>query len=232
MVHGVRLLEQLAPRLSGKLAVWFVYTENDLQDNLSPEMRRYRAPFVRKTRTDAGWEIVDTHIDPARWGCSDLDSKRLFRHFCMPGQLADRAYSASDYLTGRAAACCRSAGAQLVLVTIPHPMQLAPRGRLAADAGERGAFDAALPDRRIGESCRRYGVPMIAGREHLSARDYKRHEGIHWNKQGHRRMAGVLEQLVGRYGSGSLHDLVPGPVAVTSDYPVGSDLRPQALMGS
>src|SRR4051812_5063145 len=48
MVHGVLLMEQLAERLHGKLIVWLVYLENDLQDNLAPEMRQYRAPFVRR----------------------------------------------------------------------------------------------------------------------------------------------------------------------------------------
>ena len=38
MVQGVRLMEQLGERLRGKLVLWFIFLENDLQDNLAPEM--------------------------------------------------------------------------------------------------------------------------------------------------------------------------------------------------
>jgi hypothetical protein len=203
MVHGLRLMDQLAPRLRGKLLVWFVFLENDLQDNLLPEMRGYRSPFVRFDRAAESWEIVDRHIEPRAWTSSYLDGRRLFPRFCVPGPLADRAYSACDYVIGRAA--------DSWLVTIPHPMQLTAKGlaTLAARSGKPQLSDADLPDRRIAESCSRHGVPLIKGKQWLIRSDYKYREGIHWNRRGHRRMASVLERLLESSRAGRLRDLVP-----------------------
>lgn len=196
MVHGVLLMEQLARRLAGKLVIWFVYLENDLQDNLAPEMRRYRAPFVKPTRP-GGWEIVDRHLAPARWQCSNADVRRLFPRLCVPGPLADRAYSAADYLISRAAATCQRVGAHPVIVSIPHPMQLTPdgRARLVALSGRPDSCDPELPDRRLAQCCSRSGIAMIAASASLLRSDYKRREGIHWNRRGHRRVARIVEQL-------------------------------------
>jgi hypothetical protein len=195
MVHGVRLMEQLGSRLKDKLVIWLVYLENDLQDNLAPEMRQYRAPFVR--RDEHGWHIEDRHLSASPWTCSDLDRRRLFARFCVPGPLADRAYDAADYLIARAHASCQHAGARLVIVTVPHVSQLTLRGEreLAVASGDPDRCDAGLPDRRLAQSCRRHGLLMVAGREHLGPGDYKRREGIHWNARGHRRVAGLISSL-------------------------------------
>src|SRR4029450_11318566 len=64
-------------------------------------------------------------------------------------------------------------------------------------------------DRRIGESCRRHSVPMVAGKTHLSRIDYKRHEAFHWNERGHRRMAEVLGELYTSFRSGALDESMP-----------------------
>ena len=127
----------------------------------------------------------------------------------MPGPIADRAYAGADYLIGRASAACRRVGAHLVLVTIPDPIQLTSHGRvkLAALSGSPDACDENLPDRRIAASCQRHGVPFIAGKEYLSARDYKRIEGLHWNARGHRRMADVLRRVYESFRSGELDRL-------------------------
>ena len=196
MVHGVLLMERLGYRLRGKLVVWFVYLENDLQDNLAPEMRQYRAPFVRPA-TNGAWEIVDAHVCSAAWTCSDLDRRRLFPHMCVPGPIADRAYAACDYLLGRAHAACHRFGAHLAVLTIPHPTQLTPKGiqELARLSGSPELCDAMMPDRRLAECCRRIGVPIVAGARHLSRADYKRREGIHWNEQGHRRVAAIIRRI-------------------------------------
>jgi hypothetical protein len=197
MVHGVRLMEQLGTRLRGKVVAWFVFLENDLQDNLSPELRGYRMPFLR-SRQGRTWEIADEHVSPAAWRCSQLDHRRLFPTFCVPGPLADRAYSAAEYLIGRAAVACAAAGARLVLVTIPHVMQLTDAGvaELARRSGNAAAFDPACPDTRLGQTCEQYGVTLVAAREVLGSDDYKRREGIHWNQRGHRRMAELLRSIV------------------------------------
>ena len=215
MVHGVLLMEQFAERLRGKLVVWMPFFDNDLQDNLAPEMRGYRAPFVRPSRTagpDGEWEMVVEHIDAQRWGCSYMDSRRLLPRFCVPGPLADRTYSACDYLIGRAAMSCRQVGAQLAVVTIPHALQLTPDGlaELAALSGDPARCDADLPDRRIAESCRRFGVPLVIGKEYFTRGDFKRREGVHWNPRGHVRASALLERLHDSFRSGNLDALIPG----------------------
>jgi hypothetical protein len=178
-------MEQLGVALRGRLVVWFAYPENDLQDNLAPEMRNYRAPFVRFDPSAGGWRIADEHLQPRKWECSNLDARRLFPMFCVPGPLSDRAYSACDYLIGRAERACHKAGARLVMVTIPHPMQLTKRG-----------------------ICRGRGIPLVVGKDHLSRSDYKYREGIHWNRRGHRRMAMLLGRIYESFRSDRLDELV------------------------
>jgi hypothetical protein len=205
-----------------------VFLENDLQDNLSPEMRGYRAPFVRFDRAAETWEIVDRHIGPRAWTSSYLDGRRLFPRFCVPGPLGDRAYSACDYVIGRAADSCRRAGVDLVLVTIPHPMQLTVEGvaTLAERSGNPQLCDVDLPDRRIAESCHHHGVPLIKGKRFLIRSDYKYREGIHWNRRGHRRMASVLEHLLGSFRTGRLRELVPGAMNLSAQLtPARADAR-------
>jgi hypothetical protein len=197
MVHGVMLMERLAARLQGKLVVWFVYPENDLQDNLAPEMRGYRAPFVRRRRREADWEIVHDHVHAAPWACSNLDRRRLFPEMCVEGPIADRAYSACEYLMRRAVAACSHAGARLAVFTVPHPMQLTTQGiaELARLSGRPEHCDHTMPDRRLIAICQRLGVPITAGTYHLTRADYKRREGIHWNERGHRRVAAIVRRI-------------------------------------
>jgi hypothetical protein len=204
MVQGVLLMERLGERLRDKLIVWFVFLENDLQDNLAPDMAGYRAPFLRHDAVRGTWEIVDRHVAPRKWDCSQSNSRRLFPSFCVPGPAAERAYDASDFLIQRARLACERVTAHLVVVTIPHSMQLTDSGRreMAAMSGAPSAFDANLPDRRIGESCRRWGVPLVIGMQHLSRAHYKRREGIHWNQSGHRRIARLLKRLHASFVAG------------------------------
>jgi hypothetical protein len=210
MVQGVRLMEQLGERLRGKLVVWFAFLENDLQDNLTPEMRGYRAPFVRWNGAQGTWEIVDRHIERRKWDCSYLDPHRLFATFCVPGPAADRAYAASDFLIHQGRLTCERVNARLVVVTIPHPLQLTSAGRqqMAILSGAPESCDPGMPDRRIAESCRVHGVPLVIGMHHLSSADYKRREGIHWNQLGHQRMASLLKRLHELFESGRIDELL------------------------
>jgi hypothetical protein len=225
MVQGVLLMEQLGHQLEGKLVVWFVCLENDLQDNLSPEMRQHRAPFVRLDDR-CGWEIYDKHLGLSKWGCSNSDVRRLFPLMCVPGPLADRAYSACDYLIDQAGVSCAQVGARLVVVTIPHPLQLTESGvgELAKLSGSPELCDENLPDRRIAEYCLRHGVPMIAGKGRLSRRDYKRREAFHWNERGHRLVAEMLGELYASFRVGAIDQYIPR----RHEQPVAFNLAPNA----
>jgi hypothetical protein len=205
MVQSLMLTEQLAPRLAGKLVVWLICLENDLEDNLSPSRFGYRSPFVRPTCANRQWELVSEHVSPQPWRCT-VWADLLFPHLCVPGPLADRVFAAADYVIRRASASCDRVGAQFLVFTVPTPMQFTDQGRaaLASRSGHPDKFDAHLPDRRLRESCGRYGVSFAAGLDYLSGSDYKPFEGIHWNEEGHRRMAKVLGQLYGSIMSGEL----------------------------
>ncbi len=220
MVQGVLLMEQLAARLHGKSVIWFVCLENDLQDNLVPELRRHRAPFARRDVVTGQWGIAHDHVTAKPWTCSDQDPRRLFPRMCVPGPLADRAYSACDYLIERANTACRAHDVQLAIVTVPDPRQLTVAGRaeLARCSGAQADCDASLPDRRLADICALHDVLLVAGATHLTRHDYKRREGIHWNGRGHRRMAGVVRRVADALRSAaSVTPIAPNSAAVQKE---------------
>jgi hypothetical protein len=222
MVHGVLLMEQLGQRLAGKLVVWLVCLENDLEDNLGPALLRYRSPFAK--RTINGWEIANDHVTPVRWTCSEWGRTRLLPYLCVPGPIPERAYAAANYLIGRAAAACAKVGAHLVMLSVPDPTQLTPAGRaaLAARSGQPELFDENAPDRRLAESCQRFGVTFVAGKDHLSYREYKRIEGLHWNERGHRLISVLLGHLYESFQSGAFAAKAqPVPASASKDEMAG-----------
>src|SRR5215210_5076791 len=48
MVQEFLWMQHLQSRIHGKLVVWFIYYGNDLYDNLMPDLRGYRKPFLRE----------------------------------------------------------------------------------------------------------------------------------------------------------------------------------------
>ena len=197
LVHGVLLLEELGTRLMNKTVVWFVYPENDLPDCLMPNVRKYRAPFLRWDSPSEQWEIAREHVGPAPWECSLLAGRLpVFGRAHVPGPESDRVFSACDYLIERASVACREAGARLAIVSIPHPMELDPElERLRSLGGNDPEFKAGLPHSRIGSHCQRLGLPFLSGLNFLSLDDYKKREGVHWNNRGHRRVAVELKRF-------------------------------------
>jgi hypothetical protein len=199
MVHGIRIMEQLGGRLRGKRVLWMVYLENDLQDNLVPNMRQYRAPFLRSSADRTSWEIASEHISPEPWTASQTTSRHaMLAVFCVPGPIADRAYSACEWLLHRAHAICLEQDAELAVVSVPHRMLLSDKGcsLLATLSPAPEDFDPSLPDQRLGAVCNRLEIPFVAGREVFNYADYKDREGIHWNGRGHRRMAALIARVV------------------------------------
>lgn len=199
MVHGVRLLEQLGARLRGKHVIWMVYPENDLQDNLVPNLHHYRAPFLRQSVDPTGWEIASEHVSPEPWTASKTASRNeMLAAFCVPGPIADRAYAACDWLFHRAQTLCQANDAKLAVIAVPHRSLLTAEGcaKLAMRSPDPDKFDPSLPDQKIGEACNRLQIRFVAGRDVFNHGDYKPREGIHWNHRGHQRMAALLPRLI------------------------------------
>lgn len=211
LVQSLLWMERYRQRLAGKMVVWLIYHGTDLDGALCPHLDYLRRPFLRECRGEAGWEIVGSHVTPARWPYASKRSRlNRLAEICGDGFVSNRVLSASTFLIGRAAGVCRDAGATLIVVTAPDLTQVSPAAieRLRAFSAAPDRLDPALPDRRLAESCRRFAVPFVALRDHLRAVDF-RAGGMHWAPSGHRRVAEVLAQLHAEYLSGE------GPEAET-----------------
>jgi hypothetical protein len=204
LVQELLWMRTLAPQLSGKLVVWFIYLGNDLYDNLSPDLRGYRKPFVREIPGTDEWEIVSRHVTADRWtiapraGYDRIHATKL-AELCSDGFLADRAFRACEFLIREGKAVCTEAGARLVVLTIPDPMQLSAEGRgyLRSLAPRRQTCDADAPDRRIAAICRRLAVPFTAGQSVFDLSCYRPGD-CHWNEWGHRTVAQWLARTYAR----------------------------------
>lgn len=197
MVQALLWMRQLSAELDGKLVVWFVYFGNDLYDNLQPNMYHYRTPFVRNVNGTGNWEVVTSHVSPAKWsGHSPVDYYEKLAEICCPTLLSERAFSACEFLISIGRDVCAKAGAQLMVMTVPDITQIDPgrMERLAMLAPDRAYFDPGLPDKKIAETCSRLGVPLVALRDHLGVEDHKEYDA-HWNEKGHERVAEILYNL-------------------------------------
>jgi hypothetical protein len=199
-VQQLMWMRRLAPALKGKLVVWFVYYGNDLYDNLAPDMQGYRKPFLREHGTAGEWEIVSTHIDPTPWPIL-APSRKAGHHYyprladlCSDTFLSSRAYGACEFLLREGLKVCDEVGADLVVMTIPEPLQISSGGcRYLESLGAR-AFDPTYPDRRLEEICTRLDLGFLAGASFLDEGDYLAGD-CHWNERGNRRVAAALHAL-------------------------------------
>ena len=200
-VQELLWLKQLSPSLRGKLVVWFIYYGNDLYDNLCPEMRGYRKPFVRESGEDGEWEIVSTHVRPEPWPIV-THSRMGGGHYlprladlCSDTFLSKRAYSACEFLLREGRKVCHEAGAQLVILSIPEVSQLSIKGhRQLKSLGGDKTFNPDYPDLQLKAICGRLGLEFVPGRSFLDVGDYLSYD-CHWNNRGNRRMAEALQKL-------------------------------------
>jgi hypothetical protein len=195
MVQELLLLRSFAPQLSGKLVLWWIYVENDLVDNMRPELRGYRKPFVAKDRKTGSWQVVTSHVRSEPWRHTlPVNGMEVFAHLCAQSPIADYYYDACDWLVGQAVEVCREHDASLVIMTIPNVNQLSADGnrRLLAYGVNPESFDPAYPDRRIGEICKKQGVPFVPLMPRFVPSDYKEYERFHWNPSGHRKAAAAI----------------------------------------
>jgi hypothetical protein len=192
LVQSYHWLTVLAPRLRGKLVVWLVYPGNDLDDNLLPNMDRYRMPFMREQ--DGAWEIVTSHVNQTPW---PIPGKRRniesYVDICCDTFRTSRTMGAFDDLLGRVASACEGAGADLLVVTIPDYSQVNRPGLLKALAmlDDPQRFDDGLPDRRIGEVCATRGIRFLPLAECLGPADYLTAD-VHWTADGNRKVAQAI----------------------------------------
>jgi len=201
MVQELLLIRRLSGQLRGKLVVWFVFLENDLFENLMPNMDTYKTPFVRLNGT-GDWEFVTEHLEPTPWHHTSV--RRYFDslvQLCGPTLLSERVYSACEFLINEGNDLCTQAGAKLVVMTIPSAKQLSPHGLnfLTSYGPNVKEFDPDFPDQKIAEMCRKRDIDCVAAKDHLDISDYKRSEGIHWTERGHRRIAKLLDRIHRKY---------------------------------
>lgn len=201
MVQELLWMKALAHLLHGKLVVWFIYVGNDLYDNLSPDLRGYRKPFLREVRGTGDWEIFSGHVSRDKWpivprlGYGHIHMSKL-AELCSDTFLAQRAYRACEFLIRQGTQLCAGVGADLVVLTIPEPAQLSVEGQrhLKSLGPNLKAFDPDLPDQKIESICRTLGVPFVAGKSFLDMSCYKKND-CHWNQLGHRKVARSLAEL-------------------------------------
>lgn len=202
MVHGLLWMHRLASRLRGKTVVWFVYCGNDLADNLKPDLWGYRMPFL-KGNPGESWEILTDHVSPEPWPFRPPPGRanpaRLYAEFSTPSWYTERVFSAADYLISEAASLCQESDAQLVVISIPLTAQVKDpqKVRLLSSAPDR--VDLELADRRLGQSCRVYGVPFVPLLPQVNAAHYWQQD-IHWNPSGHRLVADLLSHIHQTHG--------------------------------
>jgi hypothetical protein len=200
-VQQLFLMRRLSSQLKGKLVLWWIYVGNDLFDNMSPEMSGYRAPFVRRANGRGNWEIVTSHLSPAKWTCSRTYSPRSYPYpldaaIHSETFLSQRAYSACEFLLRSGKEVCDKAGATLVVMTIPAPFSLnharIEQARVAHPSLK--ALDADFPDKKLNEICEALGVRFVPLKKYLDIGDYKERDD-HWNERGHKRVVDVLSNL-------------------------------------
>jgi hypothetical protein len=199
MVQPLQLMKKYRDQLNGKLVVWFICLENDLSENIRMDNSvHYTAPFISKNGDNRGWKIVTTHVQSRKWLYSEKKSHNTLRYakLSTPSPYSERIFEASEFLVKEANEICRTAGANLMILTIPDKRQLTQKGigeftrRLNGD----DSYNADLPDNRFKEVCEKLNIPVISGKEYLTIDDYKVRDG-HWNKKGNQKIAGLIKDF-------------------------------------
>lgn len=209
MVQSLLWMRHLSSHLKNKLVVWLICVQNDLFDNLKPQMNNYRTPFVRQVNDTENWEIVRSHITSAKWSFYNFDLHmrehgEVMANLYSETFLSRRAYSACEFLIGEGRSLCNHAGARLVVMTIPDIFELNQRGleRLYSWSADPKTFNPDLPHLKIGEICNKLDVPLFSLKDHTDIHDYNQGDR-HWNNKGHRKFNEVLSGIYQDYAKAS-----------------------------
>jgi hypothetical protein len=199
-VQQLLLMEQYGERLAGRVVIWFIYHGNDLYENLTPNMRRYRMPFVRQRGDGNTWEIVTHHVRPEPWSLrSERDYYAKLAEICCDTPLSKSAFAACEFLLQRGKRLCDEVGAKLIVVSLPDVVQLDQRrsNLLASKAPDPESFDVDRPDKELARICLGAQLPFNTIKGVLTAGDYI-HNDVHWNARGNRRVADMLRSIYSR----------------------------------
>ncbi len=194
MVQELMWIKRLAPRMRGKVAVWFIYLGNDLTDSLAANIEGYRIPFVREVKETGSWEIVTSHLSPSFWPSGARYHHATFYQrvakIFVPGPFSARVFSACEYLIGEAERVTRAAGTRLAVVSIPSKNMIVKEdmGKLTKELPANTRLELDYPDRQLREICRRFDVHFVAGKDHLHRGHYRQAES-HWTRTGSKRVS-------------------------------------------
>jgi hypothetical protein len=114
--------------------------------------------------------------------------------------IAERAYSACEFLIDTANSALKRAGAKLVVVTVPDVFELSERGtrQLLLYSADPNTFDPNYPHRRIREICSELGVDSVSAKDFLRLEDYSSGDR-HWTVTGHRSINKLVARLHAEY---------------------------------
>jgi hypothetical protein len=201
LAQEVLCLKKYQRQLAGKLVVWFLYYGNDLFETLTPDMQGYRQPFVKERADGGGWEIINRHLSEKKWlmGVNPNDAvyyEKLADYCSSSNGTLGREFVALAALLEQGRDICNAVGATLVVVSIPEKTQLDADGRtfLLQHGGDPFSFDAGFPDRITDGICQELNISFVAGMKYFDLSHYLKMD-CHWNGDGHRRMAELLQVL-------------------------------------
>jgi hypothetical protein len=201
LVQQLMLMEEYKTMLYGKVVVWFVYHGNDLYENLAPNMRQYRMPFLREVNESSEWEIVTSHVNPSYWSINTkLDYYGKLAEICSDTPLSKRAFAACNYLIRRGKHICDEEHARLCIMSLPDIAQI-ERSRideLAEKSFDKKTFDPDLPDKELSRICINHSLPFYTLKEYLTA-DHFIIKDVHWNREGNLRVAQLIRNIYKDY---------------------------------
>ncbi len=208
MVQELLWMREYSKHFQNKLIVWFVFDGNDLYDNVIPNLYHYRMPFVRKNAGSSEWEIVTSHLTKSDWPWNyERNAREREKYLATYGRnvMADRAYAACEYLIKEGTELCKRSGGQLVVVGVPAISRLTSQTweKKSRGLAPNERLDPQTPDDGVKAICEKLGVPFVAAAAFLTPADHIPLEG-HWNGQGHRRIAEMIERLHAEYLQGNI----------------------------
>ena len=197
MVQELILMEKYAPLFKNKTVVWFIYHGNDLYENMTPNMRQYRMPFIREINGTAECEIVTSHVNPSYWSINTkLDYYGKLAEICSDTPLSKRAFAACDYLIQRGKEICDRVNARLCIISLPDIIQIDTTRvvELAEKTYKNNSFDPDLPDKKLKRICQNHSVAFYTLKEYLTP-DHFINKDVHWNREGNRRVAQLIKDI-------------------------------------